>query len=157
MDIANLDMSRKVHLRGINFFIERVELTIRQNKIEPAAIDLIESDIEGIFDGFESADSSAGGGGIGPETGDCYTIEIDTEIYDIENDTLLITRQRPGAEEEERPWSSFFYVQSGFIITIGLCSTIVPTFRVNDTPTDPVLGVTVTVGGSCSSDATCLP
>lgn len=157
LDIANLDMSKKVHLRGINFFIERIEVTIRQNKIESAAVDLIESDIEGIFDGFESADSSAGGGGIGPETGDCYLIEIDTEIFDIENDTLLIKRQRPGEEEEEKPWSSYFYLQSGFIITLSLCSVISPVFTHNGLQTFPILGVSVTQGGSCASDAACLP
>jgi hypothetical protein len=154
LDIANLDMSKKIHLRGINFFIERVELTIRQNKIEPAAVELIESDIEGIFDGYESADSS--GGGIGPEYGDCYTIEIETETFDTEAQVLTIQRQRPGAEQEEKPWSSYFYNQSGFMITVSICSVTAPVLKVDGLSQDPILGITVTTGGSCLSDAECL-
>lgn len=154
LDIKNMDMSKKVHLRGVNFLIEKIELTIRQRKMEPASIDLIESDIEGIFDGHESADSS--GGGIGPELGDCYTIEIDTEVFDTESQTLTVQRQRPGAEQEERSWNSYFYTQEGFIITVAICSVSAPVLKVDGILIDPILGVTVNTGGTCSSDATCL-
>lgn len=42
-DIHNLDITEKVHLHGRNFYIERIQLTIRHNRIDPAVIDLIET------------------------------------------------------------------------------------------------------------------
>lgn len=45
IDLKNMDLSRKVHLKGMNFFIERINITIRQNKIEPAQVDLVQADL----------------------------------------------------------------------------------------------------------------
>ncbi|WP_162343236.1 hypothetical protein [Cyclobacterium salsum] len=45
LDLKNLNLSRKVYLRGMNFFIERINITIRQNKIEPAQVDLVQGDL----------------------------------------------------------------------------------------------------------------
>lgn len=45
LDLKNMDLSRKVYLRGMNFFIERINITIRQTKIEPAQVDLVQADL----------------------------------------------------------------------------------------------------------------
>lgn len=58
-DLRQLDLSRKVHLRGKNFFIEKLSVTIRRNKIEPAQVDLIEADVAGL-----PGSGSRSGGGI---------------------------------------------------------------------------------------------
>jgi len=45
LDLKNMDLSRKVYLRGMNFFVERINITIRQGKIEPAQVDLVQADL----------------------------------------------------------------------------------------------------------------
>lgn len=42
LDFNNMDLKKKVHVRGGHFFIERIQVTIRHNRIDPAVIDLIE-------------------------------------------------------------------------------------------------------------------
>lgn len=42
-DLNNLDLKKKVHLEGRNFFIEKIQVTIRHNRIDPAIVDLIEA------------------------------------------------------------------------------------------------------------------
>lgn len=44
-DLRNLDLSQKVHLRGKNFFIERLSITIQKDKLQPAQVELIEADL----------------------------------------------------------------------------------------------------------------
>lgn len=44
-DLKKMDLSLKYHLRGMNFFIQRLNVTIRQNKIEPAQVDLVQADL----------------------------------------------------------------------------------------------------------------
>jgi len=42
LDLNNLAITDKVHLNGRNFFIERIEYTIRHDRIDPANVELIE-------------------------------------------------------------------------------------------------------------------
>lgn len=43
LDLHKLDITSKVHLKGRTFFIEKLQVTIRHNRIEPALVDLIEA------------------------------------------------------------------------------------------------------------------
>lgn len=43
LDLHNLDITSKVHLQGRNFFIERIQVNIRHNRIDPALVNLIEA------------------------------------------------------------------------------------------------------------------
>ncbi|HWK58100.1 MAG TPA: hypothetical protein VNQ80_12210 [Parapedobacter sp.] len=43
LDLHNLDITSKVHLQGRNFYIERIQVNIRANRIDPAHIDLVEA------------------------------------------------------------------------------------------------------------------
>ncbi|MGJ1419994.1 hypothetical protein ACR79T_10235 [Sphingobacterium spiritivorum] len=43
VDINNLDITRKIHVNGRNFFIEKMQYTIRRDKIEQVLVDLIEA------------------------------------------------------------------------------------------------------------------
>lgn len=43
LDIRNLDLSRKKHINGSLFLIEKVNVTIRKNSIEPAVVDFLEA------------------------------------------------------------------------------------------------------------------
>lgn len=43
IDLHNLDITSKVHLRGRNFYIERIQVNIRHNRVDPAQIDLVEA------------------------------------------------------------------------------------------------------------------
>jgi len=43
LTLRNLDMSKKKHLKGKNFFVEKLEVSIRKNKIDPARISFIEA------------------------------------------------------------------------------------------------------------------
>ncbi len=43
LDFNKLDLKSKVHVRGNHFFIERIQVTIRHNRIDPAVIDLVEA------------------------------------------------------------------------------------------------------------------
>lgn len=43
LDLHNLDITSKVHLKGRNFYIEKIQVTIRHNRIDPAVIDLVEA------------------------------------------------------------------------------------------------------------------
>lgn len=45
LDLKNMDLSKKVHLNGINFLIKRINITIRQKKIDPAQVDLVQADL----------------------------------------------------------------------------------------------------------------
>lgn len=42
LDLHNLDITSKVHLQGRNFYIDRIQVNIRHNRIDPAVIDLVE-------------------------------------------------------------------------------------------------------------------
>lgn len=42
LDLHNLDITSKIHLKGRNFYIERIQVNIRHNRIDPAVVDLIE-------------------------------------------------------------------------------------------------------------------
>jgi len=43
IDLNKLDLKSKVHVRGNHFFIDKIQVTIRHNRIDPAVIDLIEA------------------------------------------------------------------------------------------------------------------
>lgn len=43
LDLKSLDITEKVHLKGRNFFIEKIQVTIRHNRIDPAVVDFIEA------------------------------------------------------------------------------------------------------------------
>ncbi|MBP3944416.1 hypothetical protein J5U18_12780 [Sphingobacteriaceae bacterium WQ 2009] len=42
LDFHQLDITEKVHVNGRNFYFDKIQFTIRYDRIEPAAIDLIE-------------------------------------------------------------------------------------------------------------------
>lgn len=43
IDFQNLDLSKKKYINGRNFFIEKIQVTIRHNRIDPAMVDFLEA------------------------------------------------------------------------------------------------------------------
>jgi hypothetical protein len=43
LDLHQLDLSKKKYVKGRHFFVEKISLTIRKNRIDPAQVDLLEA------------------------------------------------------------------------------------------------------------------
>ncbi len=43
LDISKMDITEKIHVKGRNFFIQKLQFNIRRDRIDPASIDLIEA------------------------------------------------------------------------------------------------------------------
>lgn len=43
VDLHQLDLTQKIHVNGRDFFIEKIQITIRANTIDPAVVDMVEA------------------------------------------------------------------------------------------------------------------
>ncbi|NQD71329.1 hypothetical protein HP439_11415 [Sphingobacterium shayense] len=43
IDLHKLDLGDKVHVRGRNFFVDKIQITLRANTIDPAVVDMVEA------------------------------------------------------------------------------------------------------------------
>src|SRR5690606_14797175 len=43
IDLHKLDLGDKIHVRGRNFFVDKLQITLRTNTIDPAVIELVEA------------------------------------------------------------------------------------------------------------------
>ena len=159
--LKDLDLSKKVLVRGKLWWIQKIQVGMSRKKIEPARVDLIEAPVPPILasggsgSGSAPAGSGSGGGGI-PASGTCYTITIDTTTFNPETDYFNITLQRPGVAQSTAGYDSFASFDSGTDTMIAVCSEAAPIFTQSGSVVASVRGVSITTGGSCSVDGDCV-
>lgn len=160
-DLKAVDMRKKILLRGKLWWIRKLTVSLSQSVIFLAKGDLIEAPTpgEGLpVDPSDSSDSSGSSTPLPDPTGTCYTISINTEVFDPEADYFNITFRSPGSEGNSTV--GYIYldpVEDGTYLRIYLCSEIVPFYTQSGEVVESVTGVSSSSGGSCSIDGQCIP
>jgi hypothetical protein len=152
--IKSIDMSKKKMIRNRLFWIRKMVIPMSRKKIEPARVDLVEAPLPPVV--VPGGSASSGGGGI-PASGTCYTITIDTTIFNPETDGFNITRRLPGASQSTAFYTTYSSTTAPNQITIPICSEIEPFYTQSGVVVESVPGVSRTTGGSCSIDGECAP
>ncbi|WP_288370306.1 hypothetical protein [uncultured Algoriphagus sp.] len=156
--IKQIDLRQKVLLRGKLWWIEKLTIPIGKDDVFLAQAELIEAPIPG--DGEPSySDGSVWQPGSSvpqPSTGTCYTITIDTLNFDSETDDFDIRIQRPGQSLLTQNYLLFDQFEDGDDTLILVCSEIAPVLIQGGEGVESVNGVSVSSGGSCSTDGDCM-
>lgn len=158
--LKDIDFAKKYLVRSKAWWIKKITVPLTKKKIEPARVDLVEApevpvDAPGGSGSSGSPGSGSGGGGV-PGEGTCYTIEINTLVFDPEADYFNISFTRPGESQTTVGYVTLPSVDDGDTIRIFICSVEMPFFTQLGEVVGSVSGVTMEAGGACSTDGECL-
>lgn len=155
--IRGIDLRKKVLVRGKLWWREKITIPISKKRIYPAKVDLVEAPVagEGLPDFSSGSYWEPGSEGVEPMTGTCYTITIDNLVFDPEADDFEMSIQRPGQSLLTQNYNFYDQFEDGDNTLIIVCSEIAPVLIQGGEAQAGVNGVTVTSGGSCSTDGDC--
>lgn len=155
--IRGIDLRKKVLVRGKLWWREKITIPISKKKIYPAKVDLVEAPIpgEGLPDFSAGSDWEPGSGGGTPATGTCYTITIDTLVFNPEVDDFEIQIKRPGEDILIQNYLLYEQFEDGTDTLIVVCSEESPIFLQGGVAVEGFPGISVSSGGSCATDGQC--
>ena len=156
-NIKFIKLHQKTLLRGKLWWIQKLTIPFTIKKIEPAQAELIEAPIPG--DNMPSGSGSiyVPDSGDPDPTGTCYTIAVDTQVFDFETDDFDVQLKRPGESITVTNWQGLPQYDVGTEIHMNVCSEEAPTLLQSGVPVGSVSGVSISSGGSCLVDGECVP
>lgn len=155
--IRGIDLRKKVLVRGKLWWREKITIPISKKKIYPAKVDLVEAPIpgQGLPDFSNGSFFEPGSGGGTPATGTCYTITIDTLVFDPGTDDFDISIQRPGQAILTQNYNLYDQFEDGTNTLIIVCSDTAPVLIQGGSAVGFVNGVSIESGGACATDGQC--
>jgi hypothetical protein len=158
--LRDIDLAKKILVRNRLWWIKKIVIPMSKKKINPAQVDLIESQ-----DPQPEPGAGSSGQGSSPDlgssptpmdpTGTCFTISIDNLVFDDQADDFDIRIQRPGESLITQNYNLFQQFEDGSTTLILVCSEIFPAFVQNGETVASVPGVSLAAGGACTIDGDC--
>lgn len=155
--IRFIELFKKVLVRNKLFWIEKISIPFTRRKMEPADVELIEAPIPGENMPSDSGSIYNPGSEVPEPTGTCYTITVDTLVFDVETDDFDVQLSRPGEGITITNWQLLTQSDEGTDIVLYVCSEEAPILIQDSVPVGSISGVTIESGGACLVDTECIP
>ena len=155
--IRFIDLAQKVLVRNKLWWVQKISIPFTRKKMEAADVYLVEAPIPG-----ENMPPSSGSipdpGSETPDpTGTCYTITVDTLVFDPEADDFDVQLKRPGEAISVTNWQLLTQYDEGSDTLIFVCSEEAPILIQSGSSVGSVPGVSMESGGACVTDLSCVP
>lgn len=154
--LRDIDLAKKILVRNKLWWVKKIVVPMSKKKIEPAQVDLIESqEAEEDLMGGSSTGSTGGSESSPVATGTCYQFSIDTLTFSEGSDDFAVRFQRPGESVITQNYTVFDQTVDGSDIYFHVCSEINVTLWQEGVQVHNIPGVLVSSGGSCTIDSEC--